>query len=657
MFQQMGFGLGVAVLIDATLVRSRARPGRDGAARRPQLVAAARAARLRRRLEHRGACGRRLWPHDDACPSALRPRRSPRASRGGGHAGSPDGRRRGAAEVAVALPVGWSFVASGPASPWRAPPGEPGRARDGVRPGFAWFAHELMWSDATLLFTLGSCSSATYLLGLRLPAVVSFPDGPLQHGCGAGADARAALVIVHRRCSSRGCCSGYGDTPDSRRCPDNLVAGRRRAGGLPRRSCAVAAGGSARRSPCGRSSSWRAAGDGRAPRCRLRDRAGAVVTGAIAFALRRCRGCSTTPSASRSPTGRTSPCSSRSRRCRSRSSSGCCALRLARARGRRPRRGARRRDRAGGAARRRSRRALRDPSLTVAYWLPTIAASYVDADGLRGDASGRPRPRGHGGRARRAAASRRSSTTRRWRDRARARRLRRARRRRSRSRTSGCRPSCAPGSRSCAPRARASSRPPRPSAGGSSATSTTARSSGWCRSRWRSGSPSRGWTPTRPPSRPLLAPRRATALSDALGELRELSHGIHPGILTERGLGAALERARLRRAACRSSSTSTLPRAAPRARRGRRLLRRLRGADQRRQARRAPTRVRVGVRAGRTARAVVEVADDGVGGADARARHRPARARRPRRGARRPPARRQPAGRGHRACSAEIPCA
>ena len=66
---------------------------------------------------------------------------------------------------------------------------------------------------------------------------------------------------------------------------------------------------------------------------------------------------------------------------------------------------------------------------------------------------------------------------------------------------------------------------------------------------------------------------------------------------------------------CRSSSTSTLGGAAARPRRGGRLLRRLRGADQRRQARARRPRVRV-ARAARRGRAVVEVADDGVGGAD-----------------------------------------
>ena len=54
---------------------------------------------------------------------------------------------------------------------------------------------------------------------------------------------------------------------------------------------------------------------------------------------------------------------------------------------------------------------------------------------------------------------------------------------------------------------------------------------------------------------------------------------------------------------------------------------------------------------------VVEVRDDGVGGATPAAPAGPARPRRPRRRARRPPRRRQPARRAARACVAEIPCA
>ena len=63
-----------------------------------------------------------------------------------------------------------------------------------------------------------------------------------------------------------------------------------------------------------------------------------------------------------------------------------------------------------------------------------------------------------------------------------------------RSRTSGSTSSCARGSRSCALRGRGSSRPPTTSAAGSSATSTTAPSSGWSRSRSTCASPARSWT-------------------------------------------------------------------------------------------------------------------------------------------------------------------
>ena len=54
MFQQMGFGLAVAVLIDATLVRTRARAGGDDAARPLELVPAA-LARVAPARDHRGA--------------------------------------------------------------------------------------------------------------------------------------------------------------------------------------------------------------------------------------------------------------------------------------------------------------------------------------------------------------------------------------------------------------------------------------------------------------------------------------------------------------------------------------------------------------------------------------------------------------------------
>ena len=107
--------------------------------------------------------------------------------------------------------------------------------------------------------------------------------------------------------------------------------------------------------------------------------------------------------------------------------------------------------------------------------------------------------------------------------------------------------------------------------------------------------------------------RRARSSRHALQELRELARGIHPAVLTERGLEPAV-RALADRAPVpvELASASTTP---ARGRRGRRLLRRLRGADQRRQVRRGASVVRVAIDA-RTARARIAVSDDGAGGAD-----------------------------------------
>ena len=127
-------------------------------------------------------------------------------------------------------------------------------------------------------------------------------------------------------------------------------------------------------------------------------------------------------------------------------------------------------------------KALGDPGLMLAYPLPGTRA-YVDAEGRRWSCpSRRPAARGHFVERRRRA-----------RGRHRARRVaqderelspRSAPRPRSRWRTSASRPSCARRSRSCAPSRTAADRGRHwPSAAGWSATCTTARSSGWCRSR------------------------------------------------------------------------------------------------------------------------------------------------------------------------------
>ena len=130
-------------------------------------------------------------------------------------------------------------------------------------------------------------------------------------------------------------------------------------------------------------------------------------------------------------------------------------------------------------------KALGDPGLVLAYRVPG-EHSYIDGRGrpvelpLRPVSSAWPRPSSET-----AASSRCSSTTHRsttirssWRP--------SRPRLRSRSTTRASRRSLRTGSPSCAPRASASSLPATPSAGGSSATSTTGRRRGSC--RWRSSS-------------------------------------------------------------------------------------------------------------------------------------------------------------------------
>ena len=79
-----------------------------------------------------------------------------------------------------------------------------------------------------------------------------------------------------------------------------------------------------------------------------------------------------------------------------------------------------------------------------------------------------------------------------------------------------------------------------PRGGGSSATCTTARSSGSSRSRsrcgWRAGA-----SPRTPESADAFLEHLGDELSEASAELRELARGIHPAVLTDRGLAPAVE--------------------------------------------------------------------------------------------------------------------
>ena len=77
-------------------------------------------------------------------------------------------------------------------------------------------------------------------------------------------------------------------------------------------------------------------------------------------------------------------------------------------------------------------------------------------------------------------------------------------------------------------------------AGRSSATSTTARSSGSSRSVWRCVRRKRTFLPSGTTSAPQLS-GVATGLVAAVEDLQEISRGIHPAILSKGGLGPALQ--------------------------------------------------------------------------------------------------------------------
>ena len=143
-------------------------------------------------------------------------------------------------------------------------------------------------------------------------------------------------------------------------------------------------------------------------------------------------------------------------------------------------------------------------------------------------------------------------------------------------------------------------------------------------------------------------------LSFALQELRELARGIHPAVLTERGLEPAVRAARrpgagAGRAVGRARTSGCPGRSRPPP-----------TTSSPRRSRTWPStparRWSAWASSARTAHARIEVRDDGVGGADAGRRHRAARARGPRRGARR--AARSSTARAARArrCARRSPC-
>ena len=161
----------------------------------------------------------------------------------------------------------------------------------------------------------------------------------------------------------------------------------------------------------------------------------------------------------------------------------------------------------------------------------------------------------------------------------------------------------------------------------------------------------------RPARRRRARRRRRTRSSQrALAELRELARGIHPAVLTERGLAR-----RSRRSPALGPSRSSLDVAVDERLPGRGRGRPPTSSSPRRSTNVAKHAQRLDGRGRASARGrrslVVEIADDGVGGADTERGLRAARPRRPGRGARRHAcAVASPAGGGTRV-AAEIPCA
>jgi signal transduction histidine kinase len=145
-------------------------------------------------------------------PAALAAGIGAAAVMAGGREGSASG-----AEIAVSLLVGWSFVASGLIAWERRLENAIGKVM--VATGFAWFAHELVWTTPPLPWTLGQLLESTYLLGAGF-LLVSFPDGRLHTAAERWVMATAVLIIGPLQIAWL--LLGYGDARGCD-CPDNLL--------------------------------------------------------------------------------------------------------------------------------------------------------------------------------------------------------------------------------------------------------------------------------------------------------------------------------------------------------------------------------------------------------------------------------------------------
>jgi signal transduction histidine kinase len=123
----------------------------------------------------------------------------------------------GGAQIAVALLVGWSFVASGLIAWERRPDNPTGKVM--VATGFAWFAQELIWATSAPWWTLGQLVEPAYLLGVGF-VVVTFPDGRLHNAIERAILGLAILIVGPLQVAWL--LIGYGDDTGCG-CPDNLM--------------------------------------------------------------------------------------------------------------------------------------------------------------------------------------------------------------------------------------------------------------------------------------------------------------------------------------------------------------------------------------------------------------------------------------------------
>jgi signal transduction histidine kinase len=80
-------------------------------------------------------------------------------------------------EAALALLVGWSFIGTGLFAWWRRPTNRTGLLMTAA--GFAWFASQLSASDVDLLFTIGIALDGLFI-AIVAHLLVAFPTGRLQ---------------------------------------------------------------------------------------------------------------------------------------------------------------------------------------------------------------------------------------------------------------------------------------------------------------------------------------------------------------------------------------------------------------------------------------------------------------------------------------------